>query len=768
MNLPAIKDEMDEYAKGLLYQIIPNKSFSNVCYTYRISNKLAGSVYKIALNDALPEELKEWLKTIEFCHIKRQHYAAKQTLDFRFSAPKIKAVYNRLKPLFDDPVSDIDNMYDIFEDYIFKMLRDWEVFTNDFTEDEVRYLDTLYPDECIIDGQPVVHLLPQDVGYPPGLTANEYLLLILQNPEQWFTNQMSAMQQAMDDLKQRKQNNGTQGGCNTNQSGAASSGGGADDMNHNKEDRERPKKNPPQNQQGGQNGQKGGQSGQQNQQPQNQQGSQNGQNQNGQNQNGQDDQGMGSSQQNQDAAANTQQQEWKDGKDSNGGSNGSSGKQSNNDKSKQTDSSSKGSGKGGSDDKSEQDGQSGGGSSDAQKEGVDNEQNQSGGGSSNDKTAGEDKNSDGDTSGGSGSQEEVEDAGTQDESRSGGSSSNDDKGNSDDADGENQAGGSGTSDEDNGEDGSESESSNSGDAASDDNENGEDTSGEASGKEGSETADGEPSDDGSEGSDSDASDAEDGSGERRELTKEELDELIKQFVQKAVSDYQKMLEIKDEQEADSNSLKGYSRDSGGGAGNGTVLVDKCTNWIDFEGLEKEIRELMINRCVTVSKRDLLYNYNRGRGCGDVLTPRYREQTTYDEVPMTVILDVSGSISDKNILGFCNIFKNVSKTCGKKCKIVMWDTGLRAIYDSGDDIKAVSGGGTDIGAGIDYVRKNFQPSEIGNLFVVSDCEDDLEDWSLEGFEQPYLVCWSSMDVIEHYTGSLFNEFVDSFEKILVKK
>jgi hypothetical protein len=740
MNLPAIKDKMDEYAKGLLYQIIPNKSFSNVCYTYRISNKLAGSVYKIALNDALPEELKEWLKTIEFCHIKRQHYAAKQTLDFRFSAPKIKAVYNRLKPLFDDPVSDIDNMYDIFEDYIFKMLRDWEVFTNDFTEDEVRYLDTLYPDECIIDGQPVIHLLPQDVGYPPGLTANEYLLLILQNPEQWFTNQMSAMQQAMDDLKQRKQNNGTQGGCNTNQSGATSSSGGADDMNHNKEDRERPKKNPPQNQQGGQNGQnqngqnqngqnqKGGQSGQQNQQPQNQQGGQN-----GQNQNGQDDQGMGSSQQNQDAAANTQQQEWKDGKDSNGGSNGSSGKQPNNDKSEQTNSSSKGSGKGGSDDKSEQDGQSGGGSSDGQ--------------------------------------EGVEDAGAQNESRSGGSSSDNDKGNSDDADGENQAGGSGTSDEDNGEDGSESESSNSGAAASDDTEDGEDTSGEASGEEGSETTDGQSSDDGSEGSegsDGDASDAEGDSGERRELTKEELEELIKQFVQKAVSDYQKMLEIKDEQEADSDSLKGYSRDGGGGAGNGTVLVDKCTNWIDFEGLEKEIRELMINRCVTVSKRDLLYNYNRGRGCGDVLTPRYREQTTYDEVPMTVVLDVSGSISDKNILGFCNIFKNVSKTCGKKCKIVMWDTDLRAIYDSGDDIKAVSGGGTNIGAGIDYVRKNFQPSEIGNLFVVSDCEDDLEDWDLDGFEQPYLVCWSSMDVIEHYTGSLFNEFVDSFEKILVKK
>ena len=522
------EDELKEYAKGLLYQIIPNDSWSNVCYTYRISNKLAGSVYKIALNDKLPEELKDHLFCIELAHIRRQHYAAKQTLDFRFSAPKIKAVYNKLKPLFDDPVSDIDNMYDIFEDYVFKMLRDWEVFTNDFTEEEVRYLDTLYPDECIIDGQPVIHLLPQDVGYPPGLTANEYLILILQNPEQWFTNQMSAMQQAMDDLKQRKQNNGTQGGCNTNQSGATSSGGGSDDINHNKEDRERPKKNPPQNQQ-----------------PQNQQG-----NQNSQNQNDQNDQGMGSSQQNQDAAANTQQQEWKDGKDSDGESNGSSGKQSNNDKPKQTDSSSKGSGKGGADDKSEQDGQSCGGSSD--------------------------------------SQEEIEDDGNKDESRSGGSSSGSDKGDFDDADGENQASGSGASDEDNGDDGSESESSNSGKTSSDNTEDSEDASGETSGEEGtesdSEAGDGEPSGDGSEGSDGDTSVSDGNDGERKELTKEELDELIKQFIQKAVSDYQKMLEIKDEQEADSNSLKGYSRDGGGGAGNGTVLVDKCTNWIDFEGL----------------------------------------------------------------------------------------------------------------------------------------------------------------------------------------
>ena len=91
--LPAQKDFIDNFTKGLLYQIVPNKSWANVCYTYRINNKLAGGCYKIALNDALSDELKEWLKYKEFCHIYLGHYAKKQTLDYRFSAPKIKAVY---------------------------------------------------------------------------------------------------------------------------------------------------------------------------------------------------------------------------------------------------------------------------------------------------------------------------------------------------------------------------------------------------------------------------------------------------------------------------------------------------------------------------------------------------------------------------------------------------------------------------------------------------------------------------------------------------
>lgn len=743
MNLPACKKEMDKFSKGLLYQIVPNKSWSNVCYTYRISNRLAGSVYRIALNDQLPEELKEWLKTIEFAHIKLQHYAKHQSLDFKFSAPKIRAVYEKLKPLFDDPVQDVDNMYDIFEDYIFKMLRDWECLTKYFTEDEVRYLDTLYPEECIIDGKPVYHMLPQDVGYPPGLTANEYLLLILQNPEEWFINQAQAQAQA--NQKNRQQNNGTQGGCNTNQDGS-SSGGQPDeaDMNHNKEEKDKPQRKQKNNQQN-QNGQNG-QSGQQNQQ---QNGSQNGQ------QNQQPQQGMGSDQQNQDAAANTQSQDWKDGKNQNenSGSQNQSGSSSNNKDGDTEDRDSQSAGSSGGqskpDDKSESGSDRvGGGSSDEEKSSEDKESS-NGGSSSKDGNGSDDENGDSSSSGGSSDRGDS----TEDEQTANGRGSEEDGEKSEDGEsaasnGSDKSGESGedlSGDGDESKDGSDSESAAEGDNA--------DQLGES--------GDGQDSGEGEDGENGDG-DVE----EPYQPTKEELEEMIKNFVQKIVTDYQKMVETKAEQSAAQNQeLQGYSK--GGGGGQGTVLADGCSNWVDFEGLEKEIKELLINRSITTSKRDLLYNYNRGRGCGDVLTPRYREETRYEDVPMTVILDVSGSISEKNILGFCNIFKNVSRMVDKKCTIVLWDTGLRAIFDSKDEIKAVSGGGTDIGSGIRYVKDKMQPADVGNLFVVSDCEDTLEEWNVEDFDTAYLVCWSSMDVIQHYTGTKFNEFCGQFEKILVK-
>lgn len=756
MNLPACKKEMDKFSKGLLYQIVPNKSWSNVCYTYRISNRLAGSVYRIALNDQLPEELKEWLKTIEFAHIKLQHYAKHQSLDFKFSAPKIRAVYEKLKPLFDDPVQDVDNMYDIFEDYIFKMLRDWECLTKYFTEDEVRYLDTLYPEECIIDGKPVYHMLPQDVGYPPGLTANEYLLLILQNPEEWFMNQAQAQAQA--NQRNRQQNNGTQGGCNTNQDGS-SSGGQPDeaDMNHNKEEKDKPQRKQKNNQQN-QNGQnnQNGQSGQQNQQQNNQQqnGSQSGQ------QNQQPQQGMGSDQQNQDAAANTQSQDWKDGKNQNenSGSQNQSGSSSNNkdgdteDRDSQSAGASSGQSK--SDDKSESGSDGvGGGSSDEEK-GSEDKESSNGGSSSKDGNDSDDR--DGDSSSSGGSSDRGDSAEDEQNSNAGGSEEDGEKSEDDGSTASNDAS-SGGSDES-----SESGEDLSGDG--DESENNSDGESEAEGDNADqlgESGDGQDSGEGEDGEDGDG-DVE----EPYQPTKEELEEMIKNFVQKIVTDYQKMVETKAEQSAAQNQeLQGYSK--GGGGGQGTVLADGCSNWVDFEGLEKEIKELLINRSITTSKRDLLYNYNRGRGCGDVLTPRYREETRYEDVPMTVILDVSGSISEKNILGFCNIFKNVSRMVDKKCTIVLWDTGLRAIFDSKDEIKAVSGGGTDIGSGIRYVKDKMQPADIGNLFVVSDCEDTLEDWNVEDFDTAYLVCWSSMDVIQHYTGTKFNEFCGQFEKILVK-
>ncbi len=254
-----------------------------------------------------------------------------------------------------------------------------------------------------------------------------------------------------------------------------------------------------------------------------------------------------------------------------------------------------------------------------------------------------------------------------------------------------------------------------------------------------------------------------------ELTKEELQELVKQLVKKMVTDYQRQQESANQQRiTQAQEVKGYSRGDGG-AGQGTVLNDGVSNWSDYDGLEKEIRELLIDRTSTVTKRDLLYNYNRGRFSSDVCVPRYRTETTYDEVPMTVLLDVSGSISQSDILGFCNVFKNIAKSMSKKCTIVLWDTELKAIFDTNDEIQTISGGGTDIGRGIRWINDNMNPNDVGSLFVVSDCCDNLNEWLDIYKKTKYLVCWSDMNTINNYIeSSLYNKFMSEFEKVLCKK
>lgn len=619
---PTRKDEILGELSNFLYTIVDNDSYDNVCFTYRTSNKLAGQHYKIALNQKLPEELKTFLLCHEAGHILCRHVAARTTLDYEFTEKKIRAVYKRLEPLFDG--QDIDQMYDIFEDYIFNMLNDWEVNTKYFTPEEIEYWDSLYPEECCSGGS-VHHMLPQEVGYPPGLTANEYLLLILQNPEQWFKNMQ--IQQAMQNQKKQHQN-GTQGGCNTNQHQPQNPNQqqqSANNQNHNKQNRDRSK----QSQKNSQNGQ-GGQSNQNSQQnnKSNQSSQQN-------NQSGQIQQREGTDAQNQTAANEQHEQNWHDGKQ-------------------------------------EQSGSSNNGKGDKDKDGDENEQRTTG---QNNKEA--DKNSD-----------------------------------------ENQSG----------------------------------ANGESSDSKGSDRADGE------------------NSNEQPQLTEEQLKQLVDQLVKKMVSDYQRTQEAKvSEAKAKQNDMAtGYSRSGTSGGSSGTALQDEVTNWSDYDGLEKQVHELLINKCTTTTKRDLLYNYNRGRFSGDVCVPRYRTQTTYDEVPMTVLMDVSGSISQSDILGFTNIFKNVAKNMSKKCTIIYWDEELRGIYDSKDpDIRPVSGGGTDIGKGIEYVANNMQPGDVGNLFVVSDCCDNLEDWlnTYKGIK--YCVCWTNNDTIRSNAGSLYNDFMKEFEKVLVK-
>lgn len=602
------KKYLEEQAKKILHEVVDNNSFNNVCFTYRISNNLAGQHYKIALNKKLPKELQEVLYLNEIGHIVCGHLSKTTTLDSFYTIPKIKAIYSRLKPLFDG--QDFDEMYDIFEDYIFGMIRNWEVHTKFFTKEEIEEWDSLYPEECGL----VHHMLPEEVGYPSGLTANEYLTLILEDPETWFQNM-----QINEEMRQNKKRNmnGTEGGCNTNQQTPPSSNDdyNENDRNHNKEDKKKKDKqqNNQQNNQQGQQGQQNDQQGQQNDQN-NQQGQQ-GQQDDQQGQQDGDQNGSGSS-----SEQGEEQDNWQDEKESGSGSSSEQGEEQNGDQN-------------------------------------DSDQNGSGG-SSDDEQQGE---------------EEQERTGSATE-------------------------------------------------------------------------------------------------EKQQLTKEEMQQLVESFVKKMLDEQTKRQElIKELAKRKTEESSGYSRSSDTSDYSGCKSLEgDISSWDNYGNLEEEIKELLVNKAETVTKRDLLYHYNRGKFSDDVCVPKYRTETTYEETPMTVLLDVSGSISETNVLGFVDIFKNISKDMDKRCSIVFWSDRLMGVYDSQDEIKPAIGGGTNIGEGIEYIVENFQGQEIGSLFVVSDCEDNLTDWLNIYDGTKYLVCWTSLDTIQRFSGSLFEDFKNEFGKILVRE
>lgn len=234
------------------------------------------------------------------------------------------------------------------------------------------------------------------------------------------------------------------------------------------------------------------------------------------------------------------------------------------------------------------------------------------------------------------------------------------------------------------------------------------------------------------------------------------------FIDKIIGDAEKEIEKQNKIQEDSKG-NDYSRDSSDSLNN---LIDNVSSWSEYDSLAKKIYNILISRNNILSKRDVMHYYNRRKYNSNVCIPKTKQEIKHESSSMTVILDVSGSIDDSDILGFCNVFKKVANDLSKKCEIILWNTGMVGDYYSNQEIHAQGGGGTDIAKGIKYVANKKLTDSI--LFIVSDFQDDLDGWCNIYKGEMYGVCWEKLkDITENLRDVSPKDFFKMFNKILTK-
>lgn len=168
---------------------------------------------------------------------------------------------------------------------------------------------------------------------------------------------------------------------------------------------------------------------------------------------------------------------------------------------------------------------------------------------------------------------------------------------------------------------------------------------------------------------------------------------------------------------------------GSGSGGNTITFTKMD---EIDMALNEIINYVHKRVVKVNyKRDPLYLYNRGIN-RSVIAPVMRNKYFYDtDIKIVFLIDVSGSMPSTLIQ---RLVSTINTHLGKingglKYDLIEWDTNLRSHRKDLNPKKPIgsihSGGGTSIGAGIEYFHRNYDPSAV--LVVASDFEDDMSEW-----------------------------------------
>jgi hypothetical protein len=180
--------------------------------------------------------------------------------------------------------------------------------------------------------------------------------------------------------------------------------------------------------------------------------------------------------------------------------------------------------------------------------------------------------------------------------------------------------------------------------------------------------------------------------------------------------------------ADGRSEGGMARGLGSGAWTGDI--ETCAT---FDSFVKLLNKICLGKELKKRTTDIMYYSNRGKtiNMGGSVLPRRYCTAKWMPTAITIVIDISGSVATAYVERIINSI--VSANSGvdlKKSHIIFCDTNVQ-----GDEIldkrtrKVWSGGGTRIATGIKYAfDKKYVSKSTDKLLVVSDFEDDLNEWT----------------------------------------
>ena len=148
-----------------------------------------------------------------------------------------------------------------------------------------------------------------------------------------------------------------------------------------------------------------------------------------------------------------------------------------------------------------------------------------------------------------------------------------------------------------------------------------------------------------------------------------------------------------------------------------------------DDLLSSIKKLLQLETKRIIKRDIMYNENRRKINSGVILPKTLNGIVHTTAKLYMLIDVSGSVDAKAVYNFIATFKKVAAEF-KETRVITWATFLVDDWNIKDPIPNRYGGGTKISEGIKYIGETYKPGAKDALFVISDFDDNMNDWHNE--------------------------------------